>query len=177
MYHKFVYVIVFLWMTFYTFVTTSLQLQIWNTLYVIHICIVKVLKFTVHALEFCYSFYLHTKATPSLQSNIEEKYNSAINHELKYSPFPNFPSSGSFLKLIPCTSVCASPPQFTAQMTLSARLGAPLSAWHTSTNSHKAANTSRAAQRNVTLLIACKVQGEKWKNEEKQKRGKTLCKD
>jgi len=85
-------------MTFYTFVTTSLQLQIWNTLYVIHICIVKVLKFTVHALEFCYSFYLHTKATPSLQSNIEEKQ-LCNQSRTQVLTFPQFSFQWIFFKI------------------------------------------------------------------------------
>lgn len=70
------------------------------------------------------------------------------------SPLPTFPSSGSFLKWIPCTSTCASPPAFTAQITRSARLGPPPSAQHCSASSDSTAATSPTRSCAVTRCIA-----------------------
>lgn len=78
-----------------------------------------------------------------------------VHWRFMHSHFPSFPSKGSFLKWMPCMSVCASPPALTAHTTLSARLGPPPSAPHRSAAStDSTAATSQAGQWAVTLCIA-----------------------
>ena len=80
--------------------------------------------------------------------------NTSTSPVVMHSPFPSFPSRGSFLKWMPCMSVCASPPAFTAHITRSARLGPPPSAQHRYNSSDSTAVPSQAAQGAVARCVA-----------------------
>lgn len=106
-------------------------------------------------------FYLHNAPPPPLCNTSQVKPCSTrvfTHHRLTavdvYSPLPSFPSSGSFLKWIPCTSTCDSPPQFTAHITRSARLRPPPSAQHRSASSDSTAATRPATSCAVSRCIA-----------------------